>query len=197
MCFAGRSSSPPHCPISCASFVAALKNGHPDCLSYWHMVRQMHYQEGHIWTHYRAIYRLAAGPYICSEAAKMQSVEELMYVHDVLGLPWDADTCEAAARSGSIDCLGYAHASGCPWDALTCATAAAFGRLHCLAYAHEHGCEWSSSTVESATQNGEVECLKYAHTHGCPFTATSPFHWTVSHFWCRPGQPMYLTTEAV
>ena len=180
MCFAGRPISPSNCSLGCASFVAALENSHPECLNYWHMVRhqcyQMHHQKGQ---------NEHDGPHMCREAAQMQSAEELMNVHDVLRLPWDAGTCKLAACWGSVDCLSFAHASGCPWDQSTCAAAAAFGNLHCLAYAHEQGCEWSSFVVQVAAAFGELECLKYAHTHGCPYTANRPlcFDWTHSHFW--------------
>ncbi len=183
VCFAGRPSSPPDCPISCASFVAALKNGHPDCLSYWHMVRQM--PQPKAWNSHWT-------PHIYRKAAEMQSAEELMYVHDVLGLPWDADTCKVAARRGSIDCLSYAHASGCPWDESSCELAALEGNLPCLAYAHEHGSEWSTHTLHYAARRGHLECLKYAHTHGCPYNASGPVTLTRDDF-----RPLYLTTQAV
>ncbi len=92
------------------------------------MVKHVHYQKEQ-----NRFY----GSYVCCDAAKMRTAEDLMYVHDVLGLPWDASTCKAAAICGSIDCLSYAHASGCPWDQSICVAAAGFGRLDCLAYAHE------------------------------------------------------------
>ncbi len=123
----------------------------------------------------------------------MPTTEALLYLHDVVGLPWDAKTCDAAAAAGSIDCLDYAHASGCPWHSETCTVAAARGNLHCLAYPHGHGCEWSTSVILKAACNGHLECLRYAHTHGCPYNANRPVN-------CPPielmGPPAHLTNHA-
>ena len=188
--FAGHPSSLPDCPLSCASFVAALKNGHRDCLSYWHIVRHMYYQKER---------NRDYGPFTCCEAAQMPSAKELMYVHDVLGLPWGAATCKVAAWCGSIDCLSYAHASGCRWDSRTCAAAASAGSLRCLAYAHEHGCEWNSLTLHIAARKGDIDCLRYAHVHGCPYTANRPFclDWIHSNTLWSSNEPSYLTAQAV
>lgn len=126
-----------------------------------------------------------------TEAAQMPTAEALMYVHDVMGLPWDAKASSAAAAANSIDCLSYARASGCRWSLTTCVVAANNGSLDCLAYAHEHGCEWNTMVLHDAAQNGHLDCLKYAHTHGCPHNSGLPlsFLWTI--------RPYYLTTQAV
>ncbi len=154
--FSGHLGSPPICTLSCAGFTDALRNEHPDCLRHWHD----HHQRGQEWQ---------SDPHSFDDAAEMYTAEALMYVHDVYGLPWDSDTCAAAAEAGSIDCLSYAHASGCPWDSDTCTSAAGSGSLHCLAYAHEHECAWGTSVLPYAAHKGHLECLKYAHTHGCPY----------------------------
>src|SRR3989304_118090 len=47
-----------------------------------------------------------------------------------------------AARSGRLDCLRFAHASGFLWDTKTCACAANGGYFDCLRFAYESGCPW-------------------------------------------------------
>ncbi|CAL8469386.1 g8927 [Coccomyxa elongata] len=122
----------------------------------------------------------------------MPSAETLMYVHDVVGLPWDIKTFAAAAMFGNIDCLSYAYASRCPCNSKTCASAAEAGSLRCLAYAHQHECETIGKLVlYSAASSGQLECLKYAHTHGGPYIASRPF---VSYW---SGRKPYLPSIAV
>lgn len=174
-CSAGRLGSPPNCPlISCDSFGAALQNGHPDCLSYWHRAGVTHREKKDIWH---------SDPIDTIYAAGRPSAEMLMYVHDVVGLPWDTQTFAAAARFGDIDCLSYAYASRCPCKSKTCASAAKAGSLRCLAYAHEHRFERDSRFVlYSAACSGQLESLKYAHAHGCPYIASRPF----TSYWSGP-----------
>ena len=69
--------------------------------------------------------------------------------------PWNERTCEAAAWSGELECLKYAHENGCPWDEETCAAAA----------------EGGMAPVE-----GHLECLKYAHENGCPMFGDDRYH---------------------
>ena len=106
----------------------------------------------------------------------MVTAEGLLYVYDVLEIPWDATTCAVAARYGTIDCLMYAHASGCPWESDTCRDAAEAGNLNCLSYAHEHGCEWRRDVLLVAASGGHLECLKYAHTHDCPNAPSTDYY---------------------
>ena len=167
-CFAGRIGNRPKCPSGCDNVSAALKNGHPDCLSYWHAVSVRCYQGRGSWSS-------DPDPDDSIKAARMVTAEALLYVHDVMEIPWDAMTSAAAAMFGSIDCLSYAYASGCPWDSRTCRNAAGAGSLHCLSYAHEHGCEWRRDVLLAATSGGHLECLKYAHTHGCPDTPSRDY----------------------
>ena len=93
---------------------------------------------------------------------------DLLVEARALGYPWNAKTCDNAARYGHLECLEYAHERGCPWDEETCWYAAENGHLECLKYAHERGCPWDVWTCCSAASNGQLECLKYACAHGFP-----------------------------
>ena len=41
------------------------------------------------------------------------------------GCPWDAETCEGAAKNGDLATLRWARENGCPWYASTRDKAAA------------------------------------------------------------------------
>ncbi|BDA48762.1 hypothetical protein COCOBI_12-4440 [Coccomyxa sp. Obi] len=174
-----RFGSPPNCPFSCESFTAALCNGHPDCLTHWHTVKVLHTIH---FMHSRGgpICQSDPGPYYCSDAAAMPTAEALLYLHDVVGTPWDASTCAAAAKAASVECLSYAHASGCPWDSKTCAAAAGAGSIDCLSYAHASGCPWDSETCVAAARVGSINCLSYAHASGCPWDSMT-CAWAAAH----------------
>ena len=94
---------------------------------------------------------------------------DLLVEARALGYPWNAKTCDNAARYGHLECLEYAHERGCPWDEETCWYAAENGHLECLKYAHEHGCPWNEEMCKNAAEKGHLECLKYAREHRCPW----------------------------
>ena len=111
--------------------------------------------------------------WVCEWAAKIGSLECLVYAHDPPDggsiCPWNEVICACAAGVGSLECLEYAHTHGCPWDERTCDWAANSGSLECLKYAHEHGCPWDEWACIYSAGGGSLECLEYAHTHGCPW----------------------------
>ena len=47
--------------------------------------------------------------------------------------------CDSAAKSGSLECLKYAHEQGCPWDSCTRMYALREGSLECLEYLRNMG----------------------------------------------------------
>lgn len=55
--------------------------------------------------------------------------------------------------------------NGCPWNEETCA-AALSGNLECIVYAHEHGCPWDENTRINAQENDD--CIEYVQENGCP-----------------------------
>ncbi|BDA45271.1 hypothetical protein COCOBI_07-0580 [Coccomyxa sp. Obi] len=163
----GLPSRPPECPSGCTSVTDALGSGHADCMRYWHGGPNAVLADNVTADDHDAI-RLSKQQHpSCKEAARWPSAEALMYVHDVLGLDWDAGTCAAAADAGSDACLSYAFCSGCPWRKDVCSNAAAEGSMACLVYAHKHGCEWDGYTCAAAALHGHLDCLVYARTHGC------------------------------
>ncbi|BDA49797.1 hypothetical protein COCOBI_14-4170 [Coccomyxa sp. Obi] len=164
----GLPSRPPDCSLGCISFIDALSTGHADCMRYWHRMSITSLAGNTSEGDDEPLRLSMQQPHpSCWQAAQSPCAEALMYVHDVLGFPWDADACAAAALAGSVDCLGYAHCSACPWDASVCSMAAAAGSLACLVYAHEHGCKWDWNTCAMAALYGHLDCLVYARAHGC------------------------------
>ena len=53
------------------------------------------------------------------------------------GCPWNARTCNAAAKEGHLEVLQWAHQNGCPWDELTLELA----DPRCRPYLLEHVCK--------------------------------------------------------
>ena len=110
----------------------------------------------------------------CDNAARYGHLECLEYAHE-RGCPWDEETCWYAAENGHLECLKYAHEHGCPWNKSTCWYAANYGQLECLKYAHEHGCPWDKRTCDNAARYGHLDCLEYAHENGCPWDENTYF----------------------
>ena len=104
---------------------------------------------------------------VCSAAALSGYVECLRFAHE-FGCNWSANTCTNAARSGRVECLQYLHENGCPWDESTCTHAAQNGHLRCLQYAHEQGCPWNEQVCLGAASEGHLQCLQYACEQGAP-----------------------------
>ena len=53
--------------------------------------------------------------------------------------------CRFAASYGNLEVLQWVRAEGCPWDAETCQVAARKdGHLETLRWARENGCEWDA-----------------------------------------------------
>ena len=76
-------------------------------------------------------------------------------------MPWDADTCHAAAEGGHLDVLKWACLRGCPWSELTCALAAKGGHLHVLKYARANGCPWDKRTCVFAAENEHHDVVRW------------------------------------
>lgn len=127
-----------------------------------------------------------------STAAAAGQLKCLQILHEHR-YPWDAFACIAAARSGNLECLRYAHQMGCSepgnvsnvvvnvgcfphmythhgcsWTREVCTEAAKHGHLECLIYAHEHGCAWNWEATWYAKARGHTHCVKYLKANGCP-----------------------------
>jgi hypothetical protein len=73
---------------------------------------------------------------------------------------WSSDVCSAAAYSGSLSCLKYAHKHGCPWDHDTCIRAVIRGNLACLQYAVENQM-YDPVCLTYAEMAGQKHCMRY------------------------------------
>lgn len=85
----------------------------------------------------------------------------------IKGYNLKSDSCDVAAKNGSLECLIYLRENGCVWDESTCSEAAELGHLNCLKYAHENGCKWDEETVLFSAIYGKLECLMYSIENGC------------------------------
>ncbi len=110
------------------------------------------------------------------------------------GCPVDDLTYNAAAISGSIQCLQYlldtyqtkpnvgqsivvkdnmeaikfAHDKGLiTWTAAVCEAASMHGSINALKYARQNKCPWTAKTANHAAN---LECLQYTLQNGCPYT---------------------------
>ena len=103
-----------------------------------------------------AVFSGLVPPYPIGPVCVILFEDRLMFLVDI-GCR-DIWICEWAARTGSLECLEYAHTHGCPWGLWTSINAARTGSLECLKYAHENGCPWNYSIREWASNEA---CLGY------------------------------------
>ncbi len=88
-----------------------------------------------------------------------------------------------AALQGNIEILAFVHQNGSDLSDC-CKAAATTGSLPCLRYAHEHGCPWDEETVKAAISARSWKCLTYSLRHRAGwwqhFVATLYLHWTAT-----------------
>jgi hypothetical protein len=78
-----------------------------------------------------------------------------------------------AAHDGDLRLLKYLRKQGHVWQGTECCAAAATGQLTCLQYAHEDGCGFGGGrfggrcACTEAFCKGQVDCLQYAHERKC------------------------------
>ena len=97
----------------------------------------------------------------CSEVARMNKLEYLVWLREVKNCNWNSWTIEWAARQGNLAMVKYCVDNGCPMDAWTCLIAASEGHLDVLKYLHENDCPWSSEACYRAHENNHIDCLNY------------------------------------
>ena len=90
-------------------------------------------------------------------------------VEEGLSLEGDSVLCAAAAKSGAIEILKYAHALGAPWDEWTCASASIGGHLEVLEWARSNGAPWDGEVCARAAGHGHMNVLVWARAHGAPW----------------------------
>ena len=85
------------------------------------------------------------------------------------GLPWDSETCRAAARYGHLDIVRWAYTAGCPIDVNACgAQAARGGHFSMLAWLAQFPAFKPDRCMPGlAARGGHLAVLKWLHERGC------------------------------
>ena len=105
--------------------------------------------------------------WFCSEVARMNKLEYLVWLREVKNCDWDRWTIRPAARQGNLAMVKYCVENGCPMDEYACWIAAEEGHLDVLKYLHENDCPWSSGACYAAHLNNHVDCLNYLIEQKC------------------------------
>ena len=106
--------------------------------------------------------------YFCSEVARMNKLEYLVWAREVKNCDWDSDTIYVASRQGNLAMVKYCVDNGCPMDEDACTVAADKGHLDVLKYLHENDCPWDWNACHRAHENNHVDCLNYLIEQKCP-----------------------------
>jgi hypothetical protein len=91
------------------------------------------------------------------------------------GCPWDAKTCDAAARKEHCHILAWVRGQDppCPWNADICTAAASAGSLASLQWlrAQEPPCPWDEAACSAAAGSGALAVLQWlrAQDPPCPW----------------------------
>ena len=109
--------------------------------------------------------------WFCSEVARMNKLEYLVWLREVKNCDWDWRTINAASRQGNLAIVKYCVENKCPMDASACRIAARKGHLDVLKYLHENDRPWDSSTIAAAAEQGNLAIVKYCVENGCPMDA--------------------------
>jgi hypothetical protein len=97
----------------------------------------------------------------CSEVARMNKLEYLVWLREVKNCDWNSMTINRAAYQGNFAMVKYCVDNGCPMHRYACLCAAEKGHLDVLKYLHENDCPWDSSACYVAHSNNHVDCLNY------------------------------------
>jgi len=106
--------------------------------------------------------------WFCSEVARMNKLEYLVWAREVKNCDWDWRTICMASRQGNLAMVKYCVENECPMSAYTCANAAMEGHLDVLKYLHENGCPWDSEACYWAHRYNRIDCLNYLIEQKCP-----------------------------
>ena len=106
--------------------------------------------------------------YFCSEVARMNKLEYLVWLREVKNCDWDSWTINMAALQGNLAMVKYCVDNGCPMNEFACACAAKEGHLDVLKYLHENDCPWNSGACYCAHKNNRIDCLNYLIEQKCP-----------------------------
>ena len=106
--------------------------------------------------------------WFCSEVARMNKLEYLVWAREVKNCDWNQGTINEAAYQGNLLMVKYCVENECPMSAYTCANAAMEGHLDVLKYLHENDCPWRSDACFEAHKFNEIDCLNYLIEQKCP-----------------------------
>jgi hypothetical protein len=102
------------------------------------------------------------------------TVPQIQYARDSLGMPWDATTWVAASAAGNVAVLEFLEGSDIGNMLLggtrVCRAAAKYGNLAALTWLHEHHASWDDDATTAAAEHGYLEALRYLHENGCPWS---------------------------
>jgi len=104
----------------------------------------------------------------CSEVARMNKLEYLVWLREVKNCDWDSRTINRAAIQGNLAMVKYCVENGCPMSAWACEYAAREGHLDVLKYLHENDCPWDWFACSYAHGKNHVDCLNYLIEQKCP-----------------------------
>ena len=113
-------------------------------------------------------YRGTQEDWFCSEVARMNKLEYLVWLREVKNCDWDSWTINMAALQGNLAMVKYCVDNGCPMDEDACEFAAENGHLDVLKYLHENDCPWSSMACYYAHSRNRIDCLNYLIDQKCP-----------------------------
>ena len=107
--------------------------------------------------------------WFCSEVARMNKLEYLVWAREVKNCDWDSRTIDRAAYQGNLLMVKYCVDNECPMDEWAFLGAAGEGHLDVLKYLHEHDCPWDWEACYWAQLNNHVDCLNYLIEQKCPW----------------------------
>jgi hypothetical protein len=122
------------------------------------------------WDNYRWVEDYSEGTqkWFCSEVARMNKLEYLVWVREVKNCDWDTWTIDEVVMQGNLAMVKYCVDNECPMDEFACEYAAEEGHLDVLKYLHEHDCPWNSRACFWAHYRNHIDCLKYLIEQKCP-----------------------------
>jgi hypothetical protein len=106
--------------------------------------------------------------FFCSEVARMNKLEYLVWLREVKNCDWNSSTICSAAEQGNLAMVKYCVGNECPMYEEACEYAALKGHLDVLKYLHENDCPWNSDACYLAHENNHVDCLNYLIEQKCP-----------------------------
>lgn len=103
-------------------------------------------------------------PWALNCTVRSGSLDCVMFAHENGQSVKNDYILDLAARSGSVDIMRYLYENGAEWSRKTAFYAASAGFVECLQYAHENDAPWLSNIMQASADN--IECLRYVYENG-------------------------------